>query len=483
MGTLKRPVGGIPLRDYTPTEITGIKGELGIAGRLNLSPYHFGAFGNGVEDDTASVQDWASYISNNGILSDPGPGKFRVFDTINFAAKPGWGISGAGQVSYGNGTGTEFIQATPGIKVFDFGGGANSDIMHSVVHENYSIKYENHAEQNTGAVPWYFSAMAYGWDVRNVSFANGHYAIKISPGVGAPWGCLWESMVFGGGLTGGAIDWTGSVFGTPNNRWTNFRVHCQSMKDTIFKQIIGYNFSIDCVEMLGASNIPWFDFASGSDVNIGQIKMEVAHYDAAISGSMYLIAATASALQIGSIHIGGTHCVLSPPSGSLYILSGGDGRIVDVGMLTMIPTQSVQNSYVSACVGDCSIKKIVNQTAHSVPYTNYGSSAAAQTLSVLDDIRGRLSSDVGDANYAALPGSPNVISFETALTANRTVTVTSSESQWFNGLWYAVRADGIVNAAHTITMTVGGLSFVLPAGGKYMKILCRRGSWVVEHSA
>ena len=409
----------------------------------------FDAKGNGTTDDKAAVQAWVNYLTTNHLHGFAPKGNYRVVGKIDVAGTYGWGIIGAGQEA------TIFTQATDNVPVFDLGGVAGPG-LHSYVMTDIALDYTNsQPSTNTDANPLKFSQMGYEGELNRITFRKGSWAIKVQSGIGGPWGQHWDNLNFGGGLTGGCMDWTGAVNAVPNNHWGRFFVTATNMVGPIFKQIRGYNWTWDLCELLAGTNVQWIDCQAGAQLNLGAIKMEICNYSGAPSfvGSA-LMYFPGGDVDIGQVHIGGTTATFAF-SADRVIFNGGTGGNVNINQLHTMLTAAPTSFYVASLNGGNSTVNYRRKGTYPVDYTNVVSSAGSDNLTILPDRNERVSPNKGDADYTIAAGDPALIRFETALTAARTVNLPANNT-CFNGLRYRVISYGGVNGANTILVKASG---------------------------
>lgn len=410
----------------------------------------FGAVGDGVTDNRAAILAFVNHLALTHQIGFAPKGRYRHVGEIGFPATYGWGIRGAGTEA------TIFEQATDNVPVFDLGATA-VDSMHSYVLENLQLTYANaQPAANTNANCILYTGAAFQGRLNSLRLSGGRCGIKVVSGQEAPWGEDWDDIKFNG-LSGGAMDWTGALSATPNNKWGRFLVDAVGMTDAIFKNIRGYNFTINTIELLQATNIPWFTFQSGSEVEIGALKLEQAVYDGATTGNGLFDLGVNSSVRVGSVSLGGTDCILTP-SASTALFKGSTGSRLEVGHLTVSPSEATSNFYL--CGGGAIeywIRKKVTTSAFPIPpLTDIGSTVTANTVTVWPDKNDRLSDDKGDANYTIVQGDPGMIMHETAFTAARADVLPVDGVLLFNGLLYRHISSGAVNGTNTLAVTASG---------------------------
>lgn len=409
--------------------------------------------GSNIEPLTSGVQAFVDYLADRHCHGYAPPGTFLVDDTINFPATYGWGVIAGGS------EGATWEQATDNIPIFDLGA-TPVDTMHSCRLSNMQFKYSNsQPAANTAANCLLFSAEALQVELQSIRFFNGFYGLKVQSGIPAPWGEDWNNLQFTSGLTGGAMDWTGSTLGTPNNQWGRFFVNATNMTDTIFKNLVGYNWTIGTIELLNATNLQLLKLQAGSTVEIGALKLELAQYDATVPDNILINAQVGASIRLGSFDLGGTWCVLTPTTGTF--LFGGDGGRIEVGHAAFGATEATSNFYL--CGG--STKEYLFREKEfrdggfgvfTIPLTNTAGTTTANKVTVWPDKNDRLSDNKGDAAYTIAQGDPGTIVFETTLTASRTVALPVDAALLFNGLRYHIISNGAVNGANTLVIAASG---------------------------
>jgi hypothetical protein len=401
----------------------------------------FGAKGDGTTDDTAALQSFVTYCITNQREGYIPRGTYKVTSTINFTYRPQWVIRGAGVGV------TNIKMFTDNTPIFNLGSDTVS-YMHSFELSNMSFNYANVQTGNTSANPILLSQMVYEGKFTDLGFDGGYYAFRVASGIGCPWGVTFDNLRFNSNLTGGAMDWSLGVNATPNNRFGRIFCSCQLMTQPVFN-IRGYDFIIDTIEFIAANNgVNLMTFAAGSRVTIGALKLENGTYTTSVQLFDFQNGSTAT---IGHITVGGNACYFNAGTVNVVNVAPGGGY-VDVGYIafaaTSNPTGAVYlgNSAASLTIGKYS-------ASNCSGLQNNGSTTSGNFITVRDQVNGHLSDDKGDASYTVALGDPNKISYQTALTAPRTVTLPTSGTNMFNGLYYEVIVGASV-ATGTNTLAI-----------------------------
>lgn len=419
----------------------------------------YGAKGDGVTDDTTSLQNFINAVVSGSLWGFIPKGTYKISATLDFSALPAWTIQGAGrQITY-------IKQATDNIPVFNLGSDSAS-YLHSFAITDLSLGYINSQSGNTNATTMLLSQMVFNGQLRNIGFERGHYAIKVATGIGCPWGTSFDDLMFGTGLTGGAMDWSGGVNATPNNHWGRFTVSCNNMTVTVFNGIRGYNFRIDTVEFLANyQGLKLMDFAAGAIISIGALKLEVATFNAGVNLFNFATGCTAS---IDQIFIGGTSLVHNVPAGQIFNLvslgtsttNGARLTIATIDAQNFTSTNGQANAYLLNAGSGTSI--VAGRAAYSGLWQlqNNGGTSTADYITVSESINGRMSQDKGNADYTVTLTDPNIVVFNTAFTAIRTITLPPSGAHLFNGIYYEFVFYGAVNGANTALIRCNGTTLI-----------------------
>lgn len=438
----------------------------------SISVKDFGAKGDGVTDDTAAIQAFVNYLTTNHCHGFLPTGNYLISSKINVKRTYGWGLRGAGQNA------TIITQQTNNTPILDLGATAG-DQMYNYVIEDIGFTYTNvQPSTNTDANCIRFSQMGFEGNFNRLTFTRGSWAIKVTSGIGGPWGQDWDNLQFGSGLTGGAMDWTGATNAVPNNKWGRFFVDGANMVGPVFNALKGYNWTIGTIEMLSLTNAQWITLQAGAEVTIGALKLEVFTYNVAgssFTGSCLFYAPT-GAVQIGQVFMGGTTQVMAPTD--RLAIFGGSVRNIRVELVDTGFTTAISNfSLTVATTGRVSFGRIVDSGSGSypVPLANFGGTTAPNFVTYDWDATPRLSDNIGDANYTTTHGGANIIVAETALTASRTVEIMPDTNYMFNGRRYRIISRGAVNGANTLVIKAGGTTKATISADNYaVELVWRR---------
>ena len=449
---------------------------------LPLNVKDYGAVGDGVADDTAALQNFITYIVLNGKRGYIPAGVYKITSALDFSSRPSWSIYGDGPFT------TTIKQFTSNTPILNLGSDSASS-MHSWRIESMGLDYSSiQAAGNTSANPILFSQMGFEGLLRDLYFANGSYAMRVASGIGCPWGTTLDDLRFGSGLTAGAMDWSNGVNAVPNNHFGRILASCDNMTGPVFN-IKGYNFTIDTIEFLSATNCQLMTFAGGSQVQIGALKLEIGTYTVAGS-SLFEFVQDASA-SIGTISVSGTTMAVTSP-GTLTILktgSGGSGGSSQGGRVVvdrMVANASSMTGagYLVQCGRPHTVEIGSVSMSGGFVLQNSASSTSGDALIVRSWLNDQVTQDRGDADYTVATTDTNVNRFGTAFTAQRTITLPNADLH--NGLYYEFIFDGAINGPNNAVIKVGASTLKTVAADKtVVRYTWRRnaalgtGAWVL----
>lgn len=412
-------------------------------------------------DDTTGVQSWLTFITTNHMHGILPQGFYMVNGELDIPETFGWGILGAGDQA------SIICQCKDNVPVLNLGASLSSS-MHSYVMLDFQLTYLFYQPPaNTAANPILFSKMGFQGEINRIWFQRGSYAIKVVPGISAPWGQHWDNLVFnsstGDGLSLGAMDWTGTIGAIPNNHWGRFYVVAFNMAGPIFNQLKGYNWRIGTIEIIEAqlSPIIWTNQA-GVELSMGTIKVEAGTYT--VNNLVAFQFSNASIIKIDQLFFSGVPMVLNIPGGQMYLLSVSNGSVtgdIDIGLVDVgFSTVTAGTGYV-CFAGNTKIRNY-----HSTAFNlwNTGSTAAGETITVDSFVNNHMSQNKGDADYTVSLNDPNIVVFNTPFTASRVITLPggtgSGQNALCNGLYYELVFDGAINGVNTAVIKVGATTIL-----------------------
>lgn len=415
--------------------------------------YDFGAVGDGVTDDTTALQNFVNYIVNNGVLGLIPSGNYLISAPINFSLKPGWAITTPGRYA------TTITQNTDNTKIFILGSDTASS-CHSWAIEGLSFTYSNvQPSTNTNAIPISFEQEVYGGKLSNLSFVRGSYAMKVKAGIGCPWGCDWDRMVFGNDLSIGAIDFSQGVNGVPNNSFGRMLFTCGSAIGPVVR-LRGYNGSIGVWEFINCLQGPQLiEFASGSQFMVDAVKIENGVYPA---NNTLINILGSSRVTLGQFSLTGNAMTVTGAAtvlNCIQLSAGGPGGYLNMDSLRVAPLP---------LSGGAKLVGIVAQNAgvveigyvdlqNGAQLLNQGSNTTGETLTVRAHVAGKMTANQGDADYVATIGGPNIIYVSgTPFTTTRNFDLPNVNDSLFNGLYYEFIFYGVINGTNIANIRCNG---------------------------
>lgn len=456
--------------------------------RMQLAtPVWWGAVGDGTTDDTAALQGWLDFVVANNAHGWVPNGTYKITDTLVAKSAPaGYSIQGEHQNF------TTIKQYTNNIPVLQIG--TNADSTRSITLERFNLTYDSaQPSSNTNANCLVFqgpnggvTSTAYG-TIRRISFSNGYYAMKVPSGKIAPWATEFD-LLYMQGMSGGFYDNTGSVGGSPNNRWGRITLYCDDAVGPIFKAWSTNNTSVGTFEFLRANQgQQLITFAAGISLDIGCLKLEHATYTTAQS---LITAGSGFWINIGEVLIEGGTGVnnFNPASGTLAVFNLAPGSTNTTCYLNVDVLRLKADTLTGSCVGFTSSAGMqspvhVGQAHLSAGWTlqNRGATTVGNYITVDSWVNHRLSDNKGDADYTVTLGDPNVVHFNTPFTAQRTITLPPQASNdTCNGLYYDLVFDGAINGSNTAVIKQGTTTLrTQTADQKILHYKWRRSVWVL----
>lgn len=406
----------------------------------------FGAKGDGSTDDTAALQSFITAIANGGLRGYIPAGRYMISDQMHVPRVPGWEIIGAGRYS------TQIIQKTANTPILELGATNNSN-MHSWGIDGITFDYQNpQPATNTNAVCLLFGDKNQGANqgyITNCTFGGGVWGIQTASGSASPWGTTWNNLTFGGSLSGGAIDMLNGLLGVPANVFGRMYADASNMTASYAFRLSGDSQTIESIEVnnLNQGN-GLLLLTAASDTTIGSIRVENGNFSH--NQSLVALQHLASA-NIGAIKMGGNSFPIAANT-TITLLQVDDGY-ANIRLAQISTPEPTTNGLlrVAKTTGTGSIEIGMLYLATAAARLVDNGSTDSQVL-VKQMNNGRVSGNVGDANYTVVQGGPNTIVFTTPFTATRTITLPSVNDNLFSGLYYEFKFDGAVNGSNTATI-------------------------------
>lgn len=444
----------------------------------------FGVVGNGDADDTATLQAWLTHLVTNHKQGWLPNGTYKVTDTLVVPYGYGWSIHGESMEQ------AIISQATDNIPVMQVG--TATRFSHTWSIDRLFLTYATPQPiTNTNANNIVFEGdgnTSYHCRLSFMRFTKGYYALRMVPGKWGIWGGEFDNLICSN-MSGGFYDSTGAIGGTPNNRWGRCLINCNDAVGPMFKEWRGYNMSIATLEFLEANNGPQLIQTNfgGFSADIGSLKLEIGTYAGAPSNLFQF--PKASFIRIGSISVGGTTAVFTPTSGVLAIVGhvgpSGSHGFLNIGSIVADATLLSGNCVAVSAGADTrvSIDNVELNGGWTFQYTSGSNSGDYAKVNAW--VNGTLSGSLGDADYTVMPGVPNVLLFDVAFSAPRTVTLPERTSNNLcAGLYYDIIFDGAINGFNTAVIRQGGnIMRTQTADGVKLSYMWRRGGsggeWVL----
>jgi hypothetical protein len=444
---------------FTPAAANDMANAVNGAAYL-VSAATYGAVGNGTTDDTTALQNWLNYLVANHRQGWLPNGTYKITSTLVAQPGYGWGIIGESS-NY-----TQIKQFTNNIAILQLG--TTSGSSHSICLDNILFIYNTaQPSSNTGANCLDFRCETAGngnfyWgQFTRLQFWRGYYGIKFLANSYTPWGCVWDQLYMDT-MSGGMLDQSGGLSSAANNRWGRVTMRCAGAVGPIFKEWGMYNSTVDCLEFVDANQGPQLITTGNAfSADIGSIKLEIGTYTGAGVALINLIGDYR--VRLGSLQVGpGT---FTPSSGILSVITTGGGATKDNSFLDIntvflaAGSGSVSGQAVLINGGGAPARRMnINSAQLDDGWTlqSTGSSTTGDYVTVRSWVNGALSDSQGDTNYTVTLGHPNAVHFNTAFTAQRTITLpASSSNNNVAGLYYDLIFDGAINGSNTALIKHG----------------------------
>lgn len=430
---------------------------------INAKAPPYNAVGGGSVDDTTALQNWINAVVTakaEGILPAD---TYKITSALVVPQGIGWKLRGVGPEA------SIIRQHTNNTPVLDVGASGSSE-THSWEISDLQFTYNaSQSAANTNAICIKFSAMGYEGRILRCNFKYGFRGISVASGVVGFWGCTLDDLNFDGGITGSAISFLdGATAGVPNNHFGRMLVTATNMVGPVF-YLKGETCKIDTIEILLANQGPrLIQFASGDNWAIDQIKLEVGTYNTTNAGLFFF--ESGAAAQINYLRV---HDITVNNTAEVYLVNTQAQSTNDLAPSLLIRKLDGRATFNNTATGFgvSADSPVIFDEVHLVKLggaggtwrlLNHGLNDTADWVQVLNQNRQRVSANLGNADYVITHGvtgavpSPNVLFFETAFTAQRTVDLPSNGNDLWNGLTYTIIArNGAINGANTLRIRVG----------------------------
>jgi len=427
-----------------------------------------GADPTGATDSTTALQTFLNTVVTGGLEGDIPPGNYKISASLNVPFGYGWKIKG---FSLG---GTTITQSTSNTPIWNFATGANGGSPGDTGPYEWAITdmtlawSSAQSTSNTKSVGFFFTnsnETYFNWQVSRVAFVNAYRGLALDATTATTvWGCSITDIVYGSSNSGSAINFEAAGTGQPNIKIDGIYVTATGIAST--EDIIGVNNNdggwYTHIEINGDTNGSPIIYLSGAGA-IGSIKCEVctftsgqfvarfpnAHFNiasisfdtltiAASGGAAYGIDANAGGGNT-TLTIGQTNMTFASMTGNFYLVNGGAA-----------PAYSVR--FTSAPVG------LLGTTGAYL--TQIPGSASEDGVSIDDWQQPRLTGDTGNASTTWAIGNPNIVQYNTTLTAARTVQLTdsygnTSDTNLYNGAGVCIIRNATTPGNFALNITNG----------------------------
>jgi hypothetical protein len=432
-----------------------------------ISAREFGVLGDG-SDETTKMQAFLDYITANGAHGVIQCREVNISQPLTISNGRGWTLRGMGRWR-----GTNIIQTANNVPIIRAGVGGGTSFRDWVIADICLTYSSAQPATSTDANCIFFEAMPYQFELHNVYFRNGYYGIGYQSGVGGAWGGDWDGIIFGS-MSGGWINMTGTINSVPNNRFGRLYGDSSTSTDFLFKSFTGYNTTMASIEVINHANGSGvegrgiFDFTTGSSFIIGAFKLEGGRFTAA---NMDLVRVPAGCyIQFGEFRLQASNggLTVTPSSGdcTVFALNSGGTAVstVEIGLLAVTASSTgFTNGYVFKGGQRFSQVFIRRMDKTQWKLTNRpGGALVNENIRIDQWMNRRLSTNKGDATVAVVPGdTEHTLFFETALTAQRDVTLPSDSMELIGGLQYRIYvAANVVNGTNYLRITIPGVKVV-----------------------
>lgn len=411
---------------------------------LVLTPQMFGAYGDGVNDDTAAIQLAVDYsLPNFQSLFLPA-GEYKITDSINFGIFRSE-IYGEGPHS------TKIIQHTSNIPIFNLE--YNNSVEFSISNIGFFYK-DYQPASNSNSIAIYFNGIYgnvswgfYNFTLRDLLFERAFKAIaNRTAGNVQVWGASIRDCV--------AANISGSFFsqkvtdgGSPNLSFDKIYVLAEKIESNqnIFEFTGCDTVSLDTIEINKADNGPTlFRFVAGSGIVIGNARVEFGTFnDVNGNDGEGLIHISDTDLMIENLMIA---TLTIDVSNEFYIFKQGGGNRTNIFVQNLklhYDNVITSGGFFTLSNGDANKKLVIDSITGLERLTGLcriGYNNAAGSIWVNSFMR-QLPVFVNNSNYTAPSNGPKIILVNTTLIATIYILLPveyESQSNLFFGLRYKI---------------------------------------------
>lgn len=445
-------------------------------------PEWWGATGNGTDYDTSAIQYAIDIVTySESVLSLRPEATYLINASIeidNDQWEGKWKILG---------NNSTIEQATNDTPVLEFVGGDTD----SFEIKNIALKYTNQqTTSHTESCAIYFNPgndkQFYNSRITDIRILNAYRGISVSESGAweiAVWGCEF-SRINTWKCSGSSIFIKSpSAVGMPRNVIMDVYVNGRdmNMSEQVILLAAQTQFYMTNVEL---NEVDMTDFHSAiylSSVRgyIGNIKAESCEFaDSSSSANRFIYNGAGQGLTIEQLQLNGNTVDVGAGNDFHVISSDGTCDISHIYITDITNTSG--NVYVLGGLGPYNVE-FISKTGTGFVLSDLSSQSTADNTIVKQYINNHISDDNGDADLTIEAGDATVQMFETALTADRAVTVPDAyDSDAFNGMEYTIVRTGGGAFDLDVDVDGGGTVATIASGSTgSVTVKYRRHEWVL----
>ncbi len=254
-----------------------------------IVPQNFGAKGDGISDDTASLQSALTAATSTGRSMFIPAGHYSISRALKVPASSGWTLVGESMGS------VKLIQRMPNLPILEFVGGLSHDWHISGFHFTWQQRQVFSPDSRASALLFNSDPQGsvFNFEVTSCTFSNGMRGISIDSSAEsvAVWGASFERLTFLGTMSGSAFRLRGkTAIGQPNLRISKCYIdvanstnssHSAAANEPAIDIISPDILIIENVELnngLYARGVPQITISSGTACSLIGVKTEAVYY-------------------------------------------------------------------------------------------------------------------------------------------------------------------------------------------------------------
>ncbi len=434
-----------------------------------------GADPTGATDSTTAIQNAVTTAVVNGERLSIPPGTYKISAAISVPFGTGWTISGNSR------GGTIINQTAANTAIFQLAALSGGVGGHSFAFTDMTLQWASAPTlSQTHSIGISFdnsSSTFYDFQIQRLTCNNGYECVGIDSATNTTvWGLSIRDIVVGNTACS-AIDFSEGGTGQPNISIDGAYITASSMSNTCAVVNVANNDSgwFNHIEVNAVPNGNTVLYASGQFA-IGTIKIEQGTY----TNGQYIyrfinahVTANNLLAEDLTISAGGSEVY------GLDINGGGGGTTATIGNYNLTFATGITGDFylVNSGTAPTFTVRFLNQPNGLIGQTNafltqVPASASADGVSVDDWQQKRLTADIGDASTTYAIGNPNMILYNTPLTAARTVEFTDpsnsiTDTNLYNGAEVCVVRTAAATGASVITVEqfqAGAIGTTIAAG-------------------